>query len=363
MVQPIQRPDRVTRASTHPLRRSSPSATPPSPRKWQRSVPERPALPKSPPRPLPRERSRLLFPFAGARQALYLARRLPCSPLLPCAQWLKPGSLRDRLLSGPLVDISVGTSTPPRAWSLHRNLLAYHSTYLARRFRNPRSADSGYGSGNDGAGNSTAEDPTSPASAASDKGKGPALTLDLPEDSPRAFELFVKWLYQGVLDDASALTEPERKWDHAFACQQLHALAERLGLRAVKNAAIDQFRRACNEAGLVPGPEEMAPVYANTLPGSPFRTLVSRIAARQIMDPDTQRDATTYKACFEASADFAVDLVNEMRQGGGGKLLGDPTEDIGCFYHEHEDGEDCPSKSRSSNGNGILKYDPSLHEF
>ena len=279
---------------------------------------------------------------------------------MPSAPWLKLGApLRDRLLAGPLVDISVGPSPKPRSWSIHRNLLAYHSPYLARRFGSSTSADSGYGSGYDSPGGSPADDHPDPELSSpthsDDKGKGPALTLDLPDDTPAAFELLAKWLYQGTLDDVGALEGPERKWDYAFACQQLYALGERLGLRAVKNAAIDQFRRGCYKAGLVPGPEEMRPVYASTPPGSPFRRLVSRMAARQIMDPDAQRDATTYKACFEASADFAVDVLNEIREGSGGKLLDDPTESTGCVYHEHDEGDECPLKPRTSNGSGILK--------
>ena len=183
------------------------------------------------------------------------------------------------------------------------------------------------------------------------------LALDLPDDAPRAFELLVKWLYTGAVDDVSALPEAEAKWEHAFACQQLYALSERLVLPVLKNAAIDQFRRGCWEAGLVPGPEEMVPVYSATPPGSAFRRLVANIAARQIMDPDNERDAATYKACFEANADFAVDLVNAIRRGVGGQLLSDPTEGGGCEYHEHEDGQTCNRSPRNGHGftNGILK--------
>ena len=181
--------------------------------------------------------------------------------------------------------------------------------------------------------------------------KGRQLTLSFPDDSPAAVPLLIKWLYQGVLDDVSGLDSPERQWEHAFQCQQLYALAQRLGLRALKNQAIDQFRRGCFAAGLVPGPEEMAPVYAATSPGSPFRKLVSRIAARQIMDPDTKRDASTYRACFEASADFAIDVMNEMREGTGGKLLDDPTEATGCVYHDHLEGDEC----HTSRSGSILK--------
>ena len=242
---------------------------------------------------------------------------------------LKDASVCDRLLSGPMVEISVGTGKEQRKWSLHRNLLNHHSEYFARRF-----ADQAY----------------------STNGGTSSLKLDLHEDSPAAFELLVKWLYQGSIDDVTSI-ENERKWDYAFTCQQLYSLCERLELPRLKNVAIDQFRRGCFEAGLVPGPEEMAPIYETTPRGSPFRKLVARIAARQIMDPDNNRNADTYEKCF-GNPDFAVDVVNSIREGVGGKLLLDPTELIGCEYHDHPKGSSCTlQESKSgSNGHSILKY-------
>ena len=251
---------------------------------------------------------------------------------MPCdrEQSLSGETLRDRLLSGPMVNINVGTGKDSRQWSLHRNLLTYHSDYFVRRFGGQ--AQSGANGQND------------------------SLNLDLPEDAPSAFELFVKWLYQGSIDDVSSI-DNDRKWDYAFACQQLYALCERIELPLLKNAAIDQFRRGCFEAGLVPGPEEIAPVYETTPKGSPFRKLVSRIAARQIMDPDNNRDAATYEKCF-GDRDFAIDVINSIRDGVGGKLLADPTELVGCEYHDHSKGSPCAlqsPKNGSHNGHSILK--------
>ena len=241
--------------------------------------------------------------------------------------WLSDTAVRDRLLSGPLVEIHVGSGKDQRQWTLHRNLLSYHSPFLTRRFgdlAHPRN------------------------------GQSLPLKLDLNEDAPSAFELFVKWLYQGFIDDVTSF-DNDKKWDYAFACQQLYSLCERLEIPRLKNAAIDQFRRGCFEAGLVPGPEEMSPVYETTSKGSPFRKLVSRIAARQIMDPDNNRDAATYNKCFE-NRDFAIDVINSIREGVGGKLLADPTELVGCEYHDHPKGSSCTlSPKPTSNGHSILK--------
>lgn len=164
--------------------------------------------------------------------------------------------------------------------------------------------------------------------------------IDLPDEDPGAFELLVKWLYQGKIEDVSTFPI-DKKWDYADCCQKLYLLCDKIHLPQLKNIAIDQFRKGCHEAGLVPGPEEMRPIYQKTIPSSPFRKLVSKIAARQLMDPDGKRDASTYRACFEATPEFAIDVINAIKDGTGGVLFDDPTEGNSCRYHEHENGETC----------------------
>ncbi|KAJ4529859.1 hypothetical protein HRR80_000614 [Exophiala dermatitidis] len=217
------------------------------------------------------------------------------------------------LLSGPLLTIFVGPEG--RCWSLHQNLLAHHA---------PPFFDDSLAINGDNHHRRMVKD-----------GK-----LELRDEDPQAFELLVKWLYQGKIDDVSWMPK-DIKWDYAFRCQKLYLLCERLGLQELKNQAIDQFRRGCHEAGLVPGPEEMKPIYEKTLPSSPFRKLVSKIAARQIMDPGSERDASAYRDCFAVSPEFAVDVINAIKDGVGGSLFDDPTEGNSCRYHEHRDGETC----------------------
>ncbi|EXJ54240.1 hypothetical protein A1O7_09577 [Cladophialophora yegresii CBS 114405] len=213
------------------------------------------------------------------------------------------------LLSGPILDIFVGPDG--RHWSLHQNLLTHHARFFDETY-----AING-----------------APKRIKDNK-------LDLRDEDPGAFELLVKWLYQGKIDDVSWMPK-DVKWEYAFTCQKLYLLCDTIGLQELKNQAIDQFRRGCNEAGLVPGPEEMKPIYERTPPSSPFRKLVSKIAARQIMDPGSEKDATSYRECFAQSPDFAVDVINAIKEGSGGSLFDDPTEGNGCRYHEHDDGESC----------------------
>ncbi|KAH7359822.1 hypothetical protein BKA66DRAFT_573931 [Pyrenochaeta sp. MPI-SDFR-AT-0127] len=222
---------------------------------------------------------------------------------------------RDRLLSGPMIDIYVGESK--RHWSLHRNLLCHHSELLETELEG------------DADGSTRKE------------------RLDLPEHDPAGFELLVKWLYQGKLDDVSDMADANQKYDYAVSCHKLYLLCDRFDMPQLKNVAMDQYRKGLNEAELVPDAEEIDDIYRKSPTGSPFRQLMTRIAARQIMDPGSERDVETYRQCFENNPDFAVDLVKAIKLGTGGMLFEDPT-DAGneCEYHDHDAGPNCHSKGK-----------------
>jgi hypothetical protein len=213
------------------------------------------------------------------------------------------------LLSGSVIEIFVGPEQ--KHWILHQNLLIHHSRF----FDESHVINGEHKRVKDG-------------------------KLYLPDEDVGAFELLVKWLYQGSIEDVSRKPQ-DQKWDYAFTCQKLYLLANTIGLSELRNLAIDQFRKGCHESGLVPGPEEMVPIYHRTPEASPFRKLVSKIAARQIMDPNNKRDASTYRQCFEASAEFAVDVINEIRIATNGMLFDDPTEGASCRFHVHDNGESC----------------------
>jgi hypothetical protein len=233
-------------------------------------------------------------------------------------------SLRERLLSGPTVDITVGEGSQQRHWSLHRNLLAYHSEYLKAELQHSP--------------NST---PKSKGNDAPD-----SLRLDLGDDDPAGFELLVKWLYQGKFDDVSSISDDQEKYNYAVACQKLHNLCDRFEMPKLKNIAIDQYRKGLSEAGLVPDAEELNVIYRQSPKASPFRTLMVKIAARQIMDPDSDKDAESYRQCFENNPEFAIDLVNAIKWGTGGILFDDPTDGSDCEFHDHENGPNCHQKGK-----------------
>ncbi|XPS78334.1 hypothetical protein M3J09_010350 [Ascochyta lentis] len=225
---------------------------------------------------------------------------------------------RDRLLSGPMLDVYVGEAR--RRWTLHRTLLCHHSAQLEAELE-------GVVVG----------------------GHGPGLdTLELPAHDPAGFELLVKWLYQGKLDDVSELADATQKYEHAVHCHALYLLCHRFDMPQLKNVAMDQFRKGLHEAELVPDPDELDDMYRKSPAASPFRRLLVQIAARQIMDPHSRRDVDTYRQCFEHNPGFAVELLNAIRHGTGGMLLDDPTAAGNeCAYHDHHDAPHCNIKAKA----------------
>ena len=246
----------------------------------------------------------------------------------------KTDVLRDRLLSGPMINIYVGEAR--RHWSLHRNLLCHHSEVLEAELEGD--AD----------------------------GEERKDELELPDHDPAGFELLVKWLYQGKLDDVSDMADANQKYDYAVSCHKLYLLCERFDMPQLKNVAMDQYRKGLNQAELVPDAEEIDEIYRNSTTASPFRQLMTRIAARQIMDPGSERDVETYRQCFEGNPDFAIDLVKAIKLGTGGRLFIDPTgPGIECEYHDHEAGPSCnlKGKGKVKQGNSPLFFRSSFqHE-
>jgi hypothetical protein len=218
-----------------------------------------------------------------------------------------------------MIEIEVGVGDAARRWHIHETLLAHHSEILEEEL----------------------------------EGKKKDKKLKLPNYDPAGFELLVKWLYQGKLDDVSSISDPNQQYEHAVSCHKLYQLCERFGLEQLKNVAIDQYRKGLNISELVPDPNEIDEIYRQSPSGSPWRRLVVRIAARQIMDPHSRHDVSIYRNCFADNPDFAVELVSAIKQGTGGHLLDDPTEGgHDCEYHDHESGPNCHIKGKSKTNKG-----------
>lgn len=205
---------------------------------------------------------------------------------------------------------------------MHRNLLCHHSESLHKELN------------------------------ASGPDTKPTSTIELQDYDPTGFELLVKWLYQGKIEDVSDIADPQRKYEYAVSCHKLYTICERFDMPQLKNIAIDQYRKGLHQARLVPDAEEINQIYRGSPVGSPFRALMTKIAARQLMDPDSDKDAEAYRECFENNTEFGMDIVNAVKWGTGGVLFDDPTTGDECTYHDHDNAPNChiKGKGRSTQG-------------
>ncbi|KAF2665014.1 hypothetical protein BT63DRAFT_459635 [Microthyrium microscopicum] len=225
------------------------------------------------------------------------------------------------LLSGPTVDVYVGQEQ--RHWKLHRNLLIYHSEYFQHELQ---------------AQSTSSTSALVSALSMGDSDDNAKFRLNLPDEDPAGFELLVRWFYQGKLDDVSNIPDSQDKYAYVDACQRLHILCHKFQMPHLMNQAIDQYRKGLNEAGLVPDSSELADIYTRSPVGSPFRTLMTRIAARQILHPESDKNAESYRKCFAISPDFGIELVDAIKRGTGGVTIEDPTEGDAHEFHSHDTG-------------------------
>jgi hypothetical protein len=228
------------------------------------------------------------------------------------------------------VNIYVGKDK--KHWALHKNLLCYHSDYFQTELEPPQI--------NDG----------SPSSKKKSPQPKDELRLEYPDEEPAGFELFIKWVYQGKIDDVDNILDDQAKYEYAVACHKLYNLCNKFEMPELKNIAIDQYRKGLHDTSLVPDAEEINHIYRTSPVNSPFRKLMTQIAARQIMDPDSDKDAESYRLCFESNPDFCIELVNAIKDGTGGFLFDDPTEGDECEYHDHSNGPNCHIKKKGRAG-------------
>ncbi|KAI9849135.1 MAG: hypothetical protein M1837_005365 [Sclerophora amabilis] len=219
---------------------------------------------------------------------------------------MAPSSISN-LLEGPTVKVEVGSLK--RCWHLHKSLLCHCSPFFEKAFQgNFKEASEGF--------------------------------MELPDDDGAAFALFVQWLYQGSIEGTPDGTKADQ-WKYAQRYFELYVLADKLMIPALKNMAIDHYRRTCRKSQQGPGPSHLTAIYTRTEQSSPFRRLACELTARVFMRPGTCRGAVIYRPVIEAEPDFAVDMLDYIREHMGRKVLPYPFSADDSLYHDQEDEERC----------------------
>lgn len=162
----------------------------------------------------------------------------------------------------------------------------------------------------------------------------------LPENDPAAFELFLGWIYRGVIDEA-------RFCDHLIS---LFGLAEKYDLVALMDKTMDTIASRLYSDNLVFGPAQLEYIYSRTCEQSELRLFAARMYAwRILVQPDIgAAETATMLPKGPHLNDILIDSQKLMRnlkpKGPNHIIFFDPRTAPPCHYHQHGKSEKCPYK-------------------
>ena len=163
--------------------------------------------------------------------------------------------------------------------------------------------------------------------------------VELPEEEPYLFRMFIQWLYTGDFHTGSEIEE--NLLDHC----KLYALADKYQVLRLKNHVIDKIIGDKRGNLLYDPPEEAIRfVYLRTANSSKLRLLICAILLTDLDDASSPSDwfLDSTRTLAHDFPDLYFDLFSMnfakiySAEGWNGDLDGE-----NCFFHEHGENERC----------------------
>lgn len=251
--------------------------------------------------------------------------KIPCTDIVSGA----------RLFGERVVTIRVGSRKT--IWRLHENLLSSTSEFFRAAF------NGGF------------------MEASSD-------VLDLPEDDPQAFELFVRWLYARAMNPPETTTTPNTSvnsrvttppfFNQLFPSTtpppiqdllRLYVLASKLMIEELENSCTDTaswYFRVGTLGQRRPDIRDVQYIYLNTPAGSGMQRLLRERLTLGLFRGKQHNPVTAeWRDILNQTPDLGFDIVNDIAgfhwvsgsNAPGRVVSGD------CVFHRHEKGEVCRS--------------------
>lgn len=173
--------------------------------------------------------------------------------------------------------------------------------------------------------------------------------MDLPEDDPDAFNVFVDWLYRSTVPDVKDDVQLRAHF-------HLYMLAEKLCLNELANKTMDQIKNnkadASKQIELILGMNKQ--IYDNSSGDMSLRpyvvhSLLYLLTERQtdsqghyhphFADQDLSRVWKVCHGCEEFFKDFVVHFKSFSHKFGFPKPSSPKLDQ--CFFHRHAEGETC----------------------
>ncbi|OAP64691.1 hypothetical protein AYL99_00663 [Fonsecaea erecta] len=182
------------------------------------------------------------------------------------------------LLTSPLVDIYVGQDST--RWSLHEELLCYHSPFFSSVFR-----------GDNGKKKETKSQDNK--------------TCSLEDEDDYPFELLVGWLY------AKYLHTPKTEKDIG-PLLDLYLLSEKLQIKQLSTDVVEAVREFYHNTSTYPGLRRVQYIYAETDEDNEMREMMVSSVARQLTTSD--KIPAHWATALKRNGQLAVDIIRAIQQ-------------------------------------------------
>lgn len=128
-------------------------------------------------------------------------------------------------------------------------------------------------------------------------------SMDMPEDNPEAFELFIHWLYRGEVRRATKLTDIDQ-------FLQLYIFAEKLCLNELANNTMDAIQMISDDLNEFPqcSLEQLDGVWRNTSSTSPLRKWLILILVHDVWAWENEGLSTAKKKTFPLDTEKIISL-------------------------------------------------------
>ncbi|KAF7949360.1 uncharacterized protein EAE97_002869 [Botrytis byssoidea] len=128
-------------------------------------------------------------------------------------------------------------------------------------------------------------------------------SMDMPEDDPEAFELFIHWLYRGEVRRATELTDIDQ-------FLQLYIFAEKLCLNGLANKTMDAIQAISDDFNEFTqcSLEQMDGVWRNTSSTSPVRKWLILILVYNVWGWENEGISTDEKKTFPLDTEKIISL-------------------------------------------------------
>lgn len=160
----------------------------------------------------------------------------------------------------------------------------------------------------------------------------------LPEDDPKIFKFFLRWIYQGILE-VSDLEQSTRTGNHVH----LFIFAEKYCIDSLADTVMDSFVNGLRARNSIPLYPFMTRMCKHTHGSSKLNLFFARIIAYTFYhDKDSKKWKTEHlRDVLKANDELTLRFLELLRPLHG-KEYPDPTKAPLCDYHQHGKDEPCP---------------------